>query len=323
VEKADVKIPTSTKKVARLYRWHNLGITSLNQAALIFALCLFFCILVIMFALHFVPITSNYVIPFIDAGLLLILIITLYWLVYRPTWDRQVQYAAEVSHLSRKLMNLVEEERKRISTDLHDHFGQSLSILQLKLERLRKQLSKDDNSQLNLAGNIIQDVSLLSDDLRNIIYELRPVILEDCGLLSSIKSLVEEFSREHPGIKITEDLSISEDFDVNRYGNLSITIFRITQELLNNISKHAKAKKVSVTLQQSDQKLVLKVEDDGKGFVVRRIHGGKRKGYLGIGLLGINERMKELNGSFTLQTEPGKGTLAIVELPMLDTGVGQ
>ena len=174
-----------------------------------------------------------------------------------------------------------------------------------------------------MATSIIQNVSHLSDDLRNIIYELRPVMLEDCGLVSSIKNLIYEFSSEHPDIQVTEEMSIPEDFKMHNAENIAISIFRITQELLNNISKHANAKNVSVTLQQLGNQIVLQVEDDGKGFVVRRIHGGKREGRLGIGLLGVNERTREMKGSFSLQTEPGKGTLTKVELPIVTPEGGQ
>ena len=321
MDKLNLQISTSdTNNIKRHYSWYDLDIASPNRAILIIALSLFVFELIIMFSLHFVPITSEFIIPFIDAGMLLILVLTLYRLFYRPIWNKQRQYASEVSHLSRKLMIQVEEERKRISSDLHDHFGQALSILQLKLERLRKQLPEDDITKSKLAGSIIKDVSQLSDDLRNIIYELRPVMLEDCGLTPSIENLIEEFSRAHPDIRVVRSLHISEEVQINKHESIAISIFRITQELLNNISKHANAQNVSVTLQQFNDRIVLQVEDDGAGFVVRRIHGGKRKGHLGIGLLGINERMRELKGLFTLQTEPGKGTLATIEIPVIYCG---
>jgi len=313
---------SNIRNMRRRYRWQALGISSFNRPIILIASALFLFELVIMFLLHLVPVTSDFIIPIIDATLVTSFIFFLYWVVYRPIWVKQLQYATEVSYLSRKLMSLEEEERKRISTDLHDHLGQTLSIMQLKLETLRKGIPAAEQRQMDLARGIIHDIAHLSDELREIIHELRPVMLEDCGLISSIRNLISEFSEQHPFIEICEDLYEIESSLSGPVGNIGIYVFRICQELLNNISKHAEASEVRVCLQQKDNLLSLVVEDNGKGFVVRRIHGGKRKGQLGIGLLGINERVKELGGTFTLQTEPNKGTLAIVDFPLDDSRGG-
>ncbi len=305
------------------YRWHALGLGSINKLIILTASALFLFELAIMFLLHLIPIKYDFVDPFIDATLITGFTLFLYLVIYRPTWEKQLQYASEVSYLSRKLMNLVEEERKRISTDLHDHLGQSLSTLQLKLETLRKGIPAAEKKQMDLTRSIIRDIANLSDDLREIIHELRPVMLEDIGLISSIRNLILEFSEQHPLIKIKEDLSMVESPRSVPMGNIGISVFRVCQELLNNISKHADASKVTICLQQKDNLLSLVVEDNGKGFVVRRIHGGKRKGQLGIGLLGINERVKELGGNFTLLTEPNKGTLVKVDFPLDDFWAGK
>jgi glucose-6-phosphate-specific signal transduction histidine kinase len=314
--KSNTRAKNSEPGSSHAYKWHALGITSLGRQTFLIAICLFLSELFIMFTLDYFPVPSPSFVPFIDAGLLLFFLIILYLVIFRPTWNRQVQYASEVSHLSRKLMHLVEEERLRISTDLHDHFGQTLSTIQLNLERLRRGTPATDVQQMETVTSVIKDISNLSDDLRKIVYELRPVMLESFGLVSSISDLIREFTKAHPQIFVNQDLSLSESSLLGPKGNIGISLYRICQELLNNIAKHSDAKNIVICLRESNGSIIFTVEDDGKGFVVRRIHGGKRGGTPGIGLFGINERVRELGGTFTLLTEPGKGTVAKIELPV-------
>ncbi len=241
-----------------------------------------------------------------------------YFFFYRPFWNEHRQFSAEVRVLSRKLMESVEDERKRLSHDLHDQCGQTLTALQFRTGALQKGLQKENSGQQQQVQEMKSLISQLSDELRDVTYSLRPETLEKLGLVSAMQDLAADFRTIHPEVQLHEDYNYSTNVHPDLRETIELAIYRICQECLNNISKYADAKQVNLHLADHSGHIILYVTDDGKGFIVRRCHGGKRDGRQGIGLLGIRERVDELGGSFDLTTQPGCGTSVKVVIPIAE-----
>jgi len=198
-----------------------------------------------------------------------------------------------------------EEERKRLSRDLHDDIGTKLSALNLFLSSLKgKALDTNHEEIKSLAQSSEQFIKEVVFDLRQLLMNLSPSVLEDFGYTSAVEGLVN---------KINETKLIH--FELNVFGfkdrlqkDYELALYRITQELINNILKHANAKNISLQTGQRDDKIVLIIEDDGKGFDVNL----KNDGY---GLKNLETRTKLLNGKMTIDSIPGKGTTTLIEIP--------
>jgi signal transduction histidine kinase len=209
----------------------------------------------------------------------------------------------ELQELSTRLVDAQETERRSISHELHDQVGQALGLLLLDAGRLSKQLgSGDEKSQ-----EIVQRIKILAEgtlhEVRNIALLLRPSMLDDLGLVAAVEWYAREMSRrgeievEVRSEGLTEDLT----------DELKVCVYRVVQEALNNAQRHAHAKNVEVALVQADSAIRVKVTDDGDGFDTKRTRG--------MGLLGMEERVKRLGGRITIVSQPGAGTKIEVELP--------
>ncbi len=198
-----------------------------------------------------------------------------------------------------------EEERKRISRDLHDDIGTKLSALKLFLSSLELKAHAIHNEEIvSLAQNSEQFIQEVVKDLRTLLINLSPTVLEDFGYTNAVEGLAN---------KINETKLIH--FDLNVFGfkkrlqkDYELALYRITQELINNILKHSDAKNISLQTGQRDDKIVLIIEDDGKGFDVN-LH---KDGY---GLKNLETRTKLLNGKMVIESVPGKGTTTLIEIP--------
>ncbi len=205
----------------------------------------------------------------------------------------------------RAAIHAQEEERKRISRDLHDDIGTKLSALKLFLSSLELKAHAIHQEEIvSLAQNSEQFIQEVVKDLRNLLINLSPTVLEDFGYTNAVEGLAN---------KINETKLIH--FDLNVFGfkqrlqkDYELALYRITQELINNILKHADAKNISLQTGQRDDKIVLLIEDDGKGFDVN-LH---KDGY---GLKNLETRTKLLNGKITIESIPGKGTTTLIEIP--------
>jgi len=215
------------------------------------------------------------------------------------------QHRQELRGLSQKLVRAQEEERKSISRELHDQIGQMLTALRMEfgnLDSLRD--SPGDEFSLRLKeGKTLAEQTLRV--VRDLAMGLRPSMLDDLGLAPAVEWQAREFTR-HTGIPV----------DVQIDGNLAglpegprICIYRVVQEALTNCARHAQAKDVRITLHGRGGGVSLTVQDDGKGFDVRQ-EGGR-----GVGLIGIEERVRELEGTVSIISQPQKGTLVRVEVP--------
>ncbi len=233
--------------------------------------------------------------------------------------DKRKHAEEEVRHLSRQLISATEEEKKRIARDLHDECGQVLTALHLGVESLYNSLPEGLADQQGKCNEIIGFIEELGDKARRISSELRPDMLDHLGLVPTLESYIEDFSRR------TGDLQI--DFQATgvkkRAGpEIEIVLYRILQEALNNIVKHAKAKHVSVLLTYSHPRLIFTIEDDGIGFWQRERLLSFPGKYQGIGLLGMRERIGSVGGSLNIRSSKGKGTFIRIEIPICSDKAG-
>jgi signal transduction histidine kinase len=210
---------------------------------------------------------------------------------------------SELRRLSNQLVRVQEEERKIISRELHDEVGQILTGLRMELGTLSS-LDRDDGFTLRL-----ESVKKLTEDalrsVRNLALLVRPAMLDDLGLQPALQWQAKEFARRH-GVPAS----------VNIQGELSslteshrLCLYRAVQEAMTNCGKHAHAKRVSVTIKQENNRVTVSVRDDGRGFDPNRTYTH------GLGLLGMKERVRALDGNITVVSAPGQGTLLTLELP--------
>jgi signal transduction histidine kinase len=213
----------------------------------------------------------------------------------------------ELQELSTRLVDAQETERRSLSHELHDQVGQALGLLLLDAGRLSKQLaSGDDKSQ-----EIVQRIKTLAEgtlhEVRNIALLLRPSMLDDLGLVAAVEWYAREMSRRGKIEVEVRSESVTEDLA----DELKICVYRVVQEALNNAQRHAHAKNVEVALVQADSAIRVKITDDGSGFDTKRTRG--------MGLLGMEERVKRLGGRITVDSQPSAGTKIEVELPLAGT----
>ncbi len=216
-----------------------------------------------------------------------------------------VDARAELKQLSARLVQAQEDERRSISRELHDEVGQSLTGILVEMANLSTCIRTNDLNAVSAKADAIKGLVEGSIGVvRNMALLLRPSMLDDLGLVPALEWQAREVSRRTGlWVKIAAD-GVSEDLPEEH----KTCVYRIVQEALHNIVRHAGAHQVTLTVDQQDQHLVLQIEDDGKGFDVRREKG--------MGLLGIQERVSHLNGSFAVESRPGHGAILKVALPL-------
>ena len=203
-----------------------------------------------------------------------------------------------------------EEERKRIARDLHDDVSPNILILIQKLDNLTSgQRVKQSVFRENIDGLRAQAVTAL-ESLRRCAQGLRPRIIDDLGLVAALDWIAEELERDQGTIVQVEVSGI----DRGMTPEIQIVLFRIAQEALNNIRKHAQASRATITVRGRGNYITMTVADNGRGFVVNeRMGEGISAGRLGI--MGMYERARLLNASLQIKSEPGKGTELTITLP--------
>jgi signal transduction histidine kinase len=212
--------------------------------------------------------------------------------------------------LFRELVTAQEEERRRISRELHDQMGQHLTALILGLKSIQGILQSE--TQLSL----LRDLQNLTDDIgrqvHRIAFELRPTALDDLGLSSMLLNYMDEWSARF-GIGVDFH---SGGLDEERLPTeIETTIYRIVQEALTNVVKHAAATQLSLILVRGEDHLLAIIEDNGKGFEVDKISGGI-SGPHHLGLLGMKERVALAGGTFELESSVGQGTALFIRIPL-------
>ncbi len=209
----------------------------------------------------------------------------------------------QLRHLSLQMSKALEDERRLISRELHDQIGQLLTAIQMKLSKIEVSIDPSERMRSVQEGKAL--VYKTVSAARDMAMGLRPSVLDDLGLVAALEWQVREFKRRS-GILV----------NLNLEGNLSelpeghrTCLYRIVQEALTNCGRHSEAKHVELTVQGGTETVSLTVWDDGKGF------DAKPSARRGLGLVGIEERARELGGSAKIHSQPGKGTLLEVDIP--------
>ncbi len=220
-----------------------------------------------------------------------------------------MKYLNEMQQLSARILDAQEDERRGLARELHDELGQGLTATLLSLKNLEEKVGTQTLvAQVKHASGIITD---LTQQVRALSLSLRPSVLDDLGLVAAIRWYIRE-RVETAGLKVILNI----DRNIPRMAAMRETAcFRVLQGVLTNVLRHAKAKSVQVTLHQADGKLVLDIEDDGRGFDVDAARQAAVDGK-SLGLLGIEERVRLVGGTFEIISKPGKGAHAHIEMPM-------
>jgi signal transduction histidine kinase len=209
--------------------------------------------------------------------------------------------------LSVHIHKVQEEEKKRISRELHDNFGQMLTSIKMNLELLQNKSIKPDD----LICDINKQLEDARKEIREISYRLRPRVLDDFGLVPALKTLCDDVSSKS-GIK---GIFQSHNYSARLNSEIETNIYRIVQEALNNIVKHSHAAEFFIQLIQHEDKITISIDDDGSGFNPADNNKNSRSG---MGMISMSERALSVNGKFNISSEPLKGTEILVEIPLED-----
>ncbi|HEY7387037.1 MAG TPA: CheR family methyltransferase [Bryobacteraceae bacterium] len=210
----------------------------------------------------------------------------------------------ELRMLAGSLFTSQEDERRRVARELHDDISQKLAALEIDTQQIEKQLAQGSGGAAEEIEKVRAGIAALSEDVRNLSHALHPAVLEDLGVASGIRSLVEDFQeRENMIVNFT-----AQDVPGNLPGAIAIGLYRITQEALRNVSKHAGRTHVKVLLKGSAASLRLQVADSGHGFDPRAPRSG-------LGLISMEERARLMQGTFTVESQPGEGSRITVDVP--------
>ena len=203
----------------------------------------------------------------------------------------------------RRVVQAQELERRRLARELHDETGQALTSILLGLKPLEEALA--DHPARDALAELREHVVSALQDVRRLAVELRPAVLDDYGLVPALERLTESFA-EPTGMRVDFHSALGE---TRLPGEVETALYRVVQESLTNIVKHANARRVSVSVARRDSMVAAVIEDDGAGFDLRKV------GEDGIGLLGMRERLALIDGRLEIESRPGAGTTIVAEVP--------
>ncbi|HPR50166.1 MAG TPA: PAS domain S-box protein [Deltaproteobacteria bacterium] len=229
----------------------------------------------------------------------------------RKNMEEQLKHSQkQLRDLYKNLQETREAERTRISREIHDDLGQELTGLKLEVAFLKRKLPRDSTDLIDKTSQISDHIDLAVESVRRISMDLRPALLDQLGLVAAIEWQADDFQKR-TGIVCT--LSIDPEITL-KSTKLSTTIFRIFQETLTNITRHAHASRVSVSLHQVDGSIDLLVKDNGKGIEKEEIANPKS-----FGIIGMKERVSDWGGDIQISGKRGKGTTVKVRIPINST----
>ncbi|NRD78047.1 PAS domain S-box protein [Bacillus sp. BRMEA1] len=217
---------------------------------------------------------------------------------YEITERKRVEQ--ELQKMMARIIDVQEEERKRLSRNLHDGIGQNLYSHLITINRLLSEMNHPLLTQMQT------EATQLIEEIREISWELRPSVLDDLGLVPAIRSYLTRYS-DHYQIDIRFDCVLRKRLNINT----ELTIYRIIQEALTNVRKYAEVDSAAVTIREMDNVVRIMIEDKGKGFDV-----SLRAQSPGVGLFSMDERARSVGGSLSITTSPGNGTKIILDIPI-------
>ncbi len=229
----------------------------------------------------------------------------LFTVILRDVTDR-VRAQEERSAFAAAAQAIREEEKTRVARELHDELAQSLTALKMDSIWVREHLADSPQEAHEKLGGMLMMLDHAVASTRRIAADLRPLLLDDLGLVPAIEWLVNNFKQRHgvaAKLEVDDDLELGEPF--------ATAVFRIVQESLTNVAKHAKATSAQVRLEVIDGIITIEVRDDGRGFAT----SAPRKPQ-SLGLMGLRERAQLLGGRVAVDSEPGQGTRVVVTIPL-------
>lgn len=235
------------------------------------------------------------------------------WLIRDVTEHRRAEAARD--DLMRRLVSAQEDERRRVARELHDVLGQELTALILGLNSLERALPEDTPGRDRLQ-EIKRIVNRIGREAHDLAVDLRPTALDDLGLRPALAAYVARWSDRTGVAAEFQPLGRSERFSLEA----ETTVYRVVQEALNNIAKHADARHVSVILDQGAGEVIALVEDDGRGFDPD--HCGS-PGRTSLGLLGMRERVGLVGGTLVIESAEGQGTMIRARIPIIRSSGGK
>jgi len=218
----------------------------------------------------------------------------------------------QLRHLSRQILSAQEEERKRISRELHDVIAQVLTGINIQLGTLKTEARVNAKGLSQKISSTQRLVEKSVDIVHQFARELRPAVLDDLGLIPALHSYLKDFAKR-TGLRVSLTASTS-----GRIKELESTgrtaLYRIAQEALNNVARHAQASRVEASILGLPDAVSLQIKDNGKSFEVERVLHAKKNERLG--LLGMRERVEMVGGKFTVESAPGHGTTIQAQIPL-------
>lgn len=211
----------------------------------------------------------------------------------------------ENRHLSKQTLEIAETERRHLARELHDELGQSISAIKAVAVSLKQKHAECERG----AGSIIDISNHIYHVVRDMMHRLRPVVLDELGLVIALETLVDDFNTHHEDTFCILRISgILDDLGET----INIQLYRIVQEALTNVVKHAQASEVRIALTRHDDgALELKIQDNGKGFQTQNQ-------YKGMGLASLRERVNSMNGTLSLESEPDAGVITIINIENIE-----
>jgi len=276
----------------------------------------------VMILLSSLPRRSRYA-EVINDPLLLVLLLfpVLILFVYRPlnlhlkerlrAEDALRESEKQLRYLSSQLLTAQERERRRISRELHDELGQALSLIKFHLRHIAASLESEQKGLRTECEDLLGYADTVIENVRRISRDLSPLILEDLGLTAALKWLVRGFTKTCPGSIASDIGDINGLFDHDS----QMMIYRIVQEALANIYKHAGAENVSLVIRREEGSVSLVLQDDGEGFDPDK-RGRKEGGEPGLGLATMAERVRTLGGILDIKSAVGAGSRISVHIPL-------
>jgi signal transduction histidine kinase len=226
------------------------------------------------------------------------------------------QLHEQLRRLSRQILSAQEEERKKISRELHDVIAQTLTGINVQLARLKTDAAVDAKS---LEKNI-SSTQLLVEKSVNIVHqfarELRPTVLDDLGLIPALHTFMKGFTKG-TGIRVSLTAFASVE---HLTSDKRTVLYRVAQEALTNVARHANASRAEVSIQKRDSFIRLKIKDNGNGFQAKRVLHAKKVERLG--LLGMRERLEMVGGNFSITSAAGRGTTILAQIPLTNRKPG-